>query len=111
MTQYYYKLSELKQKVSLNKEVLECFDALEDDQPVDIFLALNLTAAFGTGEQLADMIELSNSVIKSIPDDNVELNHALIFNLAVMSYDERAKKLTREHLRKLVKELYRPEHV
>lgn len=29
MTQYYYKLSELKQKVSLNKEVLECFDGLE----------------------------------------------------------------------------------
>ena len=111
MTQYYYKLGELKQKVSLNKEVLECFDDLEDDQPVDIFLALTLTAAFGTGEQLADMIELSNSVIKSIPDDNVELNHALIFNLAVMSYDERAKKLTREHLRKLVKELYRLEHV
>lgn len=69
------------------------------------------TAAFGTGKQLADMIELSNSVIKTIPDDNVELNHALIFNLAVMSYDERAKKLTREHLRKLVKELYRPEHI
>ena len=111
MTQYYYKLSELKQKVSLNKEVLECFDGLEDDQPVDIFLALTLTAAFGTGKQLADMIELSNSVIKSIPDDNVELNHALIFNLAVMSYDERAKKLTREHLRKLVKELYRREHI
>lgn len=111
MTQYYYKLGELKQKVSLNKEVLECFDNLDDDQPVDIFLALTLTAAFGTGKQLADMIELSNSVIKSIPDDNVELNHALIFNLAVMSYDERAKKLTREHLRKLVKELYRPEHV
>lgn len=52
MTQYYYKLSELKQKVSLNKEVLECFDALEDDQPVDIFLALTLTAAFGTGSSL-----------------------------------------------------------
>lgn len=111
MTQYYYKLGELKQKVSLNKEVLECFDGLEDDQPVDVFLALTLTAAFGTGKQLADMIELSNSTIKSIPDDNVELNHALIFNLAVMSYDERAKKITREHLRKLVKELYRPGHI
>ena len=37
--------------------------------------------------------------------------NALIFNLAVMSFDERAKKLSRESLRKLVKELYRPEHV
>lgn len=111
MTQYYYKLGELKQKVSLNKEVLECFDGLEDDQPVDIFLVLTLTAAFGTGKQLADMIELSNGAINSIPDDNIELNHALIFNLAVMSFDERAKKLSRENLRKLVKELYRPEHV
>lgn len=111
MTQYYYKLGELKQKVSLNKEVLECFDGLEDDQPVDIFLILTLTAAFGTGKQLADMIELSNGTINFIPDDNIELNHALIFNLAVMSFDERAKKLSRESLRKLVKELYRPEHV
>lgn len=111
MTQYYYKLGELKQKVSLNKEVLECFDGLEDDQPVDIFLMLTLTAAFGTGKQLADMIELSNGTINSIPDNNIELNHALIFNLAVMSFDERAKKLSRESLRKLVKELYRPEHV
>lgn len=111
MTQYYYKLGELKEKVSLNKEVLECFDGLEDDQPVDVFLVLTLTAAFGTGKQLADMIELSNGAINSIPDDNIELNHALIFNLAVMSFDERAKKLSRESLRKLVKELYRPEHV
>ena len=108
MVQYYCKLSELKQKVSPNKEVLECFEGQEDDTLVDIFLVLTLTTAFGTDKQLHDMIEFTHDVINSIPDDSIDLYHVLIFNLAVMSYDEHAKKLTREHLRKLMKELYQP---
>lgn len=108
MVQYYCKLGELKQKVSPNKEVLECFEGQEDGTLVDIFLVLALTVAFGTGKQLLDMIEFTHDVINSTPDDNIDLYHVLIFNLAVLNYDDRSKKLTQEHLRKLMKELYQP---
>ena len=111
MVQYYCKLGELKEKVSPNKEVLECFEGQEDDVLVDIFLVLTLTAAFGTDKQLRDMVEFTNDVLKSMPEDNIDLYHTLIFHLAVLNYDDRSKKLTQESLRKLVKELYRPEHV
>lgn len=109
MAQYYYKLGKLKEKVSLNKEVLECFNGLEDDQPVDVFLALTLTAAFGIGKQLLDMVKLTRDVLEAIPDNNIELYQGLVFNLAVMvAHDDRTKKLGQESLRKLVKELYQP---
>lgn len=109
MAQYYYKLSELKEKVSLNKEVLECFEGLEGDELVDAFLVLTLTAAFGTGRQLLDMVKLTKDLLEAIPDDNIDLYQGLVFNLAVMAAkDDRAKKLGQESLRKLVKELYQP---